>query len=271
MIEVKQISKRFPLKDAKLVNKVANDDPRVKGRFFNVLNNVSFHCQQGEVLGLLGANGAGKTSILRTLSTALTPNSGHVLYEGLDAHENKLAIRKNIGFLSGTTGLYERLTGRENLAYFAKLYGVKDNDFKRVLDELTEQLGMASFLDRRFSDFSTGMKQKIAIARAVIHEPKVIIFDEPTTGLDIAASEVVLSFMTRLKEQGTPIIFSTHHLAEVERLCDRVCIIHQGEAKFEGSIDELNHLTGHDILQKSILSVMSNNVMTNPIAQDVPA
>ncbi|AWB67761.1 ABC transporter [Saccharobesus litoralis] len=264
MIEVNNVSKHFPLKDAKLVNQVAKSDPRVKGRHFHALNNVSFHCKQGEVLGLLGANGAGKTSMLRTLSTALQPNSGQVLYDGLDAHKNKLAIRKQIGFLSGSTGLYERLTGRENLAYFAQLFGVEKQQFNGRLEQLIEQLDLAKFIDRRFVDYSTGMKQKIAIARAVIHEPKLVILDEPTTGLDIAASEVVLSFIEKLKQQGVPVIFSTHHLAEVERLCDRICVIHQGQTCFEGTIQELTQYTQQTILQQAILSIMADD--NQPIA-----
>ncbi len=256
MIEFNAVSKRFALNDAKLVNQLHQNDPRVKGRFFNTLDDVSFHCKSGEVLGLLGANGAGKTTILRLLSTALTPDKGEVKYNGVVAHKNLTQVRKQIGFLSGTTGLYERLTGRENLAYFAKLFGLSDDDFNYQLQMISEQLSLSAYLDRRFSDYSTGMKQKLAIARAVIHKPKLVIFDEPTTGLDIAASEVVLNFMSELKNQGIPLIFSTHHLEEVKRLCDRVCIIAQGKNCFEGNLEQLKDESGVDNLQQAILAKM---------------
>ncbi|NTS78434.1 ATP-binding cassette domain-containing protein [Catenovulum sp. SM1970] len=259
MIKVEQVCKRFPLKDAKRVNQLNQSDPRIYGRFFNVLDNVNFSCQQGEILGLLGANGAGKTSLLRILSTALSPDSGQVLYQQQNAHQFKATVRKKIGFLSGSTGLYDKLTGLENLQYFAKLFGMDDEQFEASLANLNQALDMGDYLNRRYQDYSTGMKQKVAIARAVIHQPDYVIFDEPTTGLDIAACEVVLQFMAQLKEQGKAVIFSTHHLDEVERLCDRVCIIERGKAVFEGDLTQLKQSANESTLQPAVLKLMQSS------------
>ncbi|WP_158970355.1 ATP-binding cassette domain-containing protein [Paraglaciecola sp. L3A3] len=236
MIQIKQLAKKFAVENPKKLSEQEKKDPRLKGRFFHSVRDVSFSCKKGEVLGLLGPNGAGKTTTLRMLSTALKPDAGSVIIGGENVLENPIIARRKIGFLSGTTGLYGRLSGRENIQYFAKLHGMQDNAIETRIQELADLLDMHSFLDRRSENFSTGMKQKTAIARAVIHEPELVILDEPTTGLDIMAAQTVLNFIRGLKDKGTPVIFSTHHLDEVQELCEKVVVIDQGISKFDDSL-----------------------------------
>lgn len=237
MIEISQLAKKFTLENPKKLSEQEKKDPRLKGRFFHSVENVSFHCSSGEVLGLLGPNGAGKTTTLRMLSTALTPDAGDITIDGTNVVKTPVIARKMIGFLSGSTGLYGRLTGRENIAYFGQLHGMSAAQIDTKIAELADVLDLHSFLDRKCENFSTGMKQKTAIARAVVHDPKVVILDEPTTGLDIMAAQTVLDFIQRLKEKGVPVIFSTHHLDEVSELCDRVTVIHHGKTHFSDTFD----------------------------------
>jgi len=242
MIEIDRLMKKFKVDNPKKLSQQDKKDPRLQGRFFHSVRDVTFSCERGEVLGLLGPNGAGKTTTLRMLSTALTPDSGSIKINGIDIVSDPLLARKSIGFLSGATGLYGRLTGRENIAYFGQLNGMADADIKKRIDTLSERLDMQSFLDRRSETYSTGMKQKASIARAVVHSPKVVILDEPTTGLDIMATQTVLDFIRDLKAQQIPVIFSTHHLDEVSELCDSVTVIDQGETRFSGSYDTFANL-----------------------------
>jgi sodium transport system ATP-binding protein len=247
MIEIKQLAKKFEVENPKKLSEQEKKDPRLKGRFFHSLLDVSFSVENGQVLGLLGPNGAGKTTTLRILSTALQANAGKVMVNGIDVLKNPLQARKKIGFLSGSTGLYGRLTGRENISYFGQLHGLNKAQIKARISELSQMLEMDSFLDRRCENFSTGMKQKTAIARAVVHQPEVVILDEPTTGLDIMATQTVLNFIRDLKNQGVPVIFSTHHLDEVSLLCDRVAVIDKGLGKFNDSVEAFKHRADNDM------------------------
>ena len=255
MIEVKGLQKRFSVSNPKKLSEQEKKDPRLKGRFFRSVQDVSFQCGKGEVLGLLGPNGAGKTTTLRMLSTALAPDSGAIIIEDEDVLKKPVEARKRIGFLSGSTGLYGRLTGRENIAYFGELHGMKQKDIDARIDELSELLDLGSFLDRRCETFSTGMKQKTAIARTVVHSPQAVILDEPTTGLDIMAAQTVLTFIRHLKAQDVPVIFSTHHLEEVSELCDSVCVIHQGYSVFNDSLASFAEL-GKGSLNKAFLATL---------------
>lgn len=243
MIEVNQLAKRFIIENPKKLSEQERQDPRLKGRFFHSVKNVSFQCDNGQVLGLLGPNGAGKTTTLRMLSTALQPDAGSVVINGVDVIDKPLAARQKLGFLSGSTGLYGRLTGRENIAYFGRLHGMSEDAITARVKELADLLELHEYLDRRSENFSTGMKQKTNIARAVVHSPEVVILDEPTTGLDIMAAQTVLDFIRGLKKQGVPVIFSTHHLEEVAELCDRVTVIDQGETRFSDTIDAFQALS----------------------------
>ncbi|MAD17258.1 MAG: ABC transporter [Alteromonadaceae bacterium] len=255
MIEIVGLAKKFSVENPKKLSEQERKDPRLKGRFFHSVIDVSLICQQGEVLGLLGPNGAGKTTTLRMLSTALKPDSGSITINGTDVLINPVMARKKIGFLSGSTGLYGRLSGRENIEYFAKLHGMTPAQIKQKIEALAELLDMHTFLDRRSENFSTGMKQKVAIARAVVHDPEVVILDEPTTGLDIMATQTVLRFIRGLKEQGTPVIFSTHHLDEVSELCDRVAVIDQGLSKFDGELNAFTQLADGSLHQAFLTSI----------------
>lgn len=249
MIEVKNLAKRFRFSAPKENSAIPHrPDPREHDGWFHAVRNVSFSCDSGQVLGLLGPNGAGKTSILRLLSTALKPDAGTALINGIDIVKEPLLARKNIGFLSGTTGLYARLTARENVEYFARLHGMSEAQIKQRTEELFDLLHMHSFANKRAEHLSAGMKQKTAIARTVVHEPKVVILDEPTTGLDVMSAKTLLDFIASYKQLRIPLIFSTHHLHEIEKLCDRVCIINHGATAFNGSLDELRALGGsHDL------------------------
>lgn len=226
------------------------------GSGFRAVDDVSFEVAQGETFGLLGPNGAGKTTIIRTISTILSFSSGKIEVLGLDNRENAEKVRKNIGILTTDTGAYERFTGRENLRYFGELYGLEKNALKKRIDELSDLLDMKEFIDKRAGKYSTGMKQKLAIARSVIHDPRVIIFDEPTSGLDVLASQTVRNFMRHSKDLGKSVIFSTHQMHDAEKLCDRVIIIHKGRTVAYGSVDDLEIKTGAGDLEDAFLKLV---------------
>ncbi|MFC3032049.1 ABC transporter ATP-binding protein [Pseudoalteromonas fenneropenaei] len=257
-IELSGLQKRFKLQH-KHSSKQQQRDPRERDGYFHSVEHVGFHCQQGEVLGLLGPNGAGKTTTLRMLSTALTPDAGDILIDGQSIVRNPILGRRKIGFLSGSTGLYGRLTAKENVSYFAKLHGIKGKQLSARLDELFTLLDMHSFLDKRAEHLSTGMKQKTNIARAVVHSPSVVVLDEPTTGLDIMTKQTVLNFIQQLKVQGTPVIFSTHHMDEVSMLCDRIHIIDQGFSCFDGTVAELQQAGQHQELNAAFMQLLKRD------------
>jgi sodium transport system ATP-binding protein len=257
MIEVKGLSKRFKMPPQKDKVQAEKRDPRESDGWFHAVRDVSFHCSPGEVLGLLGPNGAGKTTTLRILSTALTADAGSARLDGIDLIAQPLVARQRIGFLSGSTGLYGRLSARENVEYFGRLHGMKDDALKQRCDTLFEQLQMHEFAHKRAEQLSTGMKQKCAIARTVVHNPQVVILDEPTSGLDVMASKILLDFIESYKALRIPLIFSTHHLHEVEKLCDRVCIINQGTTAFSGTTAEMRALGGSNDLYESFVQVIN--------------
>ncbi|WRP07609.1 ATP-binding cassette domain-containing protein [Rossellomorea aquimaris] len=224
MIQIHEVTKQF--KDKK--------------KYVTALKHVSFSVEKGEVVGLLGENGAGKTTLLRTIATLLTPTEGSVQVAGYDTIKNPNEIKTKIGVLfGGETGLYDRLTARENLQYFALLYGLSKHETKVRIDDLARMFGMRDYLDRRVSGFSKGMRQKVAIARTLIHNPDIILFDEPTTGLDITSSNVFRQLVHQLKREGKTIVFSSHIMEEVSLLCDKVAMMHKGELVYHGDIEHL--------------------------------
>jgi sodium transport system ATP-binding protein len=240
MIEVQRLGKRFALpRSARRKAGAEPPDPRQENGWFNAVREVSFRCGAGEVLGLLGPNGAGKTTTLRMLSTAIAPTAGSVTVDGVNLVADPLTARRRIGFLSGGTGLYGRLTVRENIRYFGDAHGIPRAVLDDRTSELLSKLGMGQYADRRVDALSSGMKQRAAIARAMIHAPAVLVLDEPTTGLDILGAQVVLDFMRERSLAGCAVVFSTHHLHEVEALCRRVCIVDMGCSVFEDSVDAL--------------------------------
>ncbi len=210
---------------------------------------VRFSCDFGEIFGLLGPNGAGKTTTLRMLSTVLTPTAGDALVNGISVKDDPIGVRRSIGFLSGTTGLYRRLTPRETLRYFGRLHDMDEASLATRIEHVLGTLDITPYADTRCEKLSTGMAQKVSIARAIIHDPPVLILDEPTTGLDILAAGAMTDFIEEARTQGKCVLFSTHIMSEVEKLCDRVCVIHEGTVRATGTLDELRQHTGQRYLE----------------------
>lgn len=199
---------------------------------------VSFTVHPGEVFGLLGENGAGKTTTLRILATLLAPDRGTALINGRDLRKDPEGVRAQLGVLF-EGGVYDRLTARENLLYFGRLYGVPPKLLQRRVDELLSRFGMEEFADRWAGRLSRGMRQKVALARVLIHQPPVLILDEPTSGLDVTSSRSVHDFIREARQQGKTVILSSHNMTEVENLCDRLGVIHKGRIVAEGSLEQL--------------------------------
>ena len=218
------------------LTKVFRDKKRGEIR---AVDNVSFVCKPGQIYGLLGANGAGKTTTLRMLATILEPTDGTAVVCGHDVVDDPQKVRANVGFLSAATALYPRLTAQEMVEYFGRLNGLDDSTLKKRVDDIFRRLDMDSFRDRRCDKLSTGMKQKTSIARTLIHDPQVMIFDEPTIGLDIMTARTIIGFIRECRERGKTVIFSTHVMSEVEKLCDTIGIIQSGKLLAEGSLEEL--------------------------------
>jgi len=210
---------------------------------------IDLECRAGEIFGLLGPNGAGKTTTLRMLATILAPSAGTARIAGVDVVAEPLRARQLLGFLSGTTGLYPRLSPRETLEYFGKLHGLAGTALQARVAELIEVFGLGSYADGRCEALSTGQRQKVSIARAVLHDPPVLILDEPTTGLDVLASSAMIEFIESRRAAGTCVLFSTHVLSEAERLCDRIGVIFAGRVLDVGTKAELAERTGQRWLE----------------------
>jgi sodium transport system ATP-binding protein len=193
-----------------------------------VLRGISLEAGSGEIFGLLGPNGAGKTTTLRIICTLLAPDAGSVEVLGFDTRTAPEEVRRRVGVVTADIGVYPRLSARENIAYFGELSGVLDGELKRRVDTVLERLDMVSFANQRAETLSSGQKQKVAIARAIVHDPEVLMFDEPTSNLDVLASREIRNFMVESRDRGKCVIFSTHVLHDAERLCDRVTILHEG-------------------------------------------
>ncbi len=224
MIEVESLTKTFP--DLRRGEVVAVDG-------------ISFSCRCGEIYGLLGPNGAGKTTTLRMLSTVLKPTAGRATIAGFDVVREASDVRKRIGYMSASTGIYDRMTAWELVEYFGRLYGVGEDRLHERMQHLFETLQMNTFRDVLGSKMSTGMKQKVSIARTIVHDPPVLIFDEPTAGLDVLVARAVLDTIKSLRDQGKCIVFSTHIMREAERLCDQIAIIYRGRILARGTLHEL--------------------------------
>jgi len=222
----------------------------------DAVKNVSFAVQPGEVLGLLGPNGAGKTTTLRMLATLLQPSSGEATVAGFDVRHFRQEVRTNVGYLTGDTGLYNRLSPREVLAYFGELHSMSADAVAERIEELRELLGLGGFLDKRCETLSTGQKQRVSIARTVLHRPKVLILDEPTSGLDILAARDVLRFFRSEADSGKAVLLSTHILAEVELICDRAAVIHHGEIRHVGTLKDLAFAAGSASFSNSFFQLL---------------
>lgn len=229
MIEVKELVKEFKL-TAEQKKEDANAPDKVRA-----VDNVSFSCQPGRIFSLLGPNGAGKTTTLRMMATILKPTSGKIYIGGHEVQEEPREVRRKLGFLTGSTGLYDRLTPAELVKYFADLYDVDNNTFKRKKEELFTLLDIHPFANKRVGKLSTGMKQRVSIARTLIHDPEVLVFDEPTSGLDVISAHNIIELIRNSKDQGKTVIFSTHIMGEVELLSDDIAIIHNGHLLFNNT------------------------------------
>ena len=223
----------------------------------HAVNDVSFSAHAGEIFGLLGPNGAGKTTTMRILCTVLRPTGGVARVAGFDVATQASQVRQHIGFMSANTAIYDRMSAWELVSYFGRLYGMGEERLRERLETVFDLLQMNDFRDMLGAKMSTGMRQKVSIARAIIHDPPVLIFDEPTAGLDILVARAVLQNIERLRELGKCILFSTHILREVERLCDRVAVISRGQVQACGTLPELRERHGEDDLEELFFQLVS--------------
>ena len=255
MIEVKNLCKSFTrqVQDEKSKKKKF----KIKKEEFLAVNNLSFTVGKGEIIGILGPNGAGKTTLLRMLGGILTPTSGSINVDGYDYSIDKNAAKKEIGYLSGNTKLYNRLSPRELLTTFANLYEMPKEEIEKSIKQVIDIMDMESFIDNRIENLSTGQTQRTSIARCLIHSPKVYIFDEPTLGLDVISSKSIIDFMKNEKEKGKTVLYSTHYMEEAETLCDRIMMIHKGEVIAMGTPKELKEKTNTNNLRDVFITLAS--------------
>jgi sodium transport system ATP-binding protein len=223
------------------------------------LDGLSFDAYPGQIYGLLGPNGAGKTTALRILSTVLKPTAGSATVNGADVVTQPSRVRHEIGFMSANTGVYDRMTAWELVEHFGRLYGLPDDELRQRMNVLFTRLQMNEIRDRMGAKMSTGMKQKVSIARALVHDPPVLIFDEPTAGLDVLVARALLKTVAELREQGKCIVFSTHIMREAERLCDRIAILHRGRLLAEGTLDELRERHQEQDLEELFFRLISQH------------
>jgi sodium transport system ATP-binding protein len=213
------------------------------------VDGIDFECRPGEIFGLLGANGAGKTTTLRMLATILQPTAGRAALMGHDVAREPELVRRNLGFSSSTTALYPRLTARETIEFFARVNGCPARLVARRVDDLIARFGLESYADARVDKLSQGMKQKVSIARTVAHDPPVLIFDEPTVGLDVLNAIEMQQVIAQFRAEGKTILFSTHIMSEAEKLCDRIAIIHRGRIHACDTLANLRVATGQHYLE----------------------
>lgn len=235
MIEVHNLRKEFEL------TRQQRKEINTKDRIALAVDNVSFTCQPGRVFSLLGPNGAGKTTTLRMISTIFKPTSGSIRIAGVDAVAHPAEARRKLGFLTGSTGLYARLTPNELIRYFADLYQIPREEFETRKERLYTLLDMHDFQHKRIGKLSTGMKQKVSICRTMIHDPEVVVFDEPTSGLDVITAENIIELIRSCRNEGKTVIFSSHIMSEVDLLCDDLAIVHKGKMLFSGSMESFRN------------------------------
>src|SRR5882762_9031572 len=241
MIEARDLVKRFRDKNRGEVRAV---------------DHVNFCYRPVEIFGLLGANGAGKTTTLRRLATILTPSEGTAVVAGYDVKKEPQKVRACVGFLSTATALYGRLSAQEMVEYFGRLHGLDEATLRQRINAIFERLEMNDFRDRRCDKLSNGMKQKVSIARTLVHDPSVMIFDEPTVGLDVMAARTIVGFIRECRDRGKTVIFSTHVMSEVEKLCDRIGIIHDGRLLADGTLADLRQRFGKQDLEDIFVEVV---------------
>ena len=242
MIEVDNLHKQFKSKTGTV----------------KAVDGVGFAARDGEITGLLGPNGAGKTTTLRMLYTLMNPDQGSVRIDGIDTSKDAEAVRRRLGVLPDARGVYKRLTARENIAYFGRLHGMSEADIRTRGDALIAALGMEDVAERQTEGFSQGQRTKTAIARALIHDPKNVILDEPTNGLDVMTTRAMRTFLRQLRDEGRCVIFSSHIMQEVAALCDRIVVIAKGKVVAQGTPDELRAATGEDNLEDAFVRAIGS-------------
>jgi sodium transport system ATP-binding protein len=252
MIQVQNVSKVFT------VTKQLKKELGIAGDSVKAVDNISFECKPGRIFSLLGPNGAGKTTLLRLIATILKPSSGNISVAGFDTVNSDRDVRQRIGFITGSTGLYERLTTNELIKYFADLYGVEKDVFEQRKRELFDILGIDGFSTKKIGQLSTGMKQKVSLVRTMIHDPEVIVFDEPTSGLDVIAAKNIIELIKRCKEQNKTVIFSSHIMSEVDLLCDDLAIIHKGKLLFNDTMDNFRKQMTTRNLTEEFIHIVEN-------------
>lgn len=220
------------------------------------LKGVSFGAQNGQITGLLGPNGAGKTTCLRVIYTLLVPDKGYATVDGFDTRKNTLEVQKRIGALPDSIGLYPRLTTRENIRYYGKLHGLGGETLEKSIDRLVNLLDMQDIENRRTEGFSSGQRVKVAIARALVHEPPNVLLDEPTNGLDVISTRAMRVFIRRLRDEGKCVLFSSHIMQEVTALCDNIIIINKGEIAASGLPDDIKRATGKNDLEDAFVAAI---------------
>ncbi len=257
MIQVENVSKQYKL------NKKQKKELKTTASSINAVNGISFECQPGRVFSLLGPNGAGKTTTLRMMSTILTPTNGDIKICGQSVTQNPTEVRRKIGFLTGSTNLYDRLNPEEIVKYFASLYGMDDKVFKERKEMLFDQMGIHEFSKKRIGQMSTGMKQKVSIARSMIHDPDVVIFDEPTSGLDVITAHNIIELIRDCKNAGKTVIFSSHIMSEVDLLCDDLAIIAKGDLVYQGTMDSFRQENSGISLTEAFIQTVDRNSTTH--------
>ena len=253
MIQVENVSKKYAL------NKKQQHEMQTKDATVYAVSGITFSCRPGSIYSLLGPNGAGKTTTLRMIATLLAPTSGTITVNGSDVLRDSQDVRRQIGFLTGSTNLYDRLTPLETVRYFADLHGMPAAHFKRRKDLLFEQLGINDFLNKRIGQLSTGMKQKVSIARTMIHDPNVVIFDEPTSGLDVITAKSIIELIWASKAEVKTVIFSSHIMSEVDLLCDELAIINKGKLIYADTMDQFRTLSGSRSLTETFIRIVQSN------------
>lgn len=249
MVEIKNLSKIYHL------NKKQQKEQKAKNTKKIAVSNLNLEAHEGEIFGLLGTNGAGKTTTLRCMATLLKPTSGSISVCGYDTVKDSAKVRENIGFLTNEIKLDPQFSPKYLMGFFGKLHGLSEETINQRRNELFKHFGIKEFEDKKIEELSTGMKQKAAIAVSLIHDPQVIIFDEPTTGLDIITARAVTDYLQKLKAEGKLIIMSTHIMSEAEKLCDRIAIIIDGELKIEGTLEDILDRTECDDLEDAFFKL----------------
>ncbi|MBO5609306.1 MAG: ATP-binding cassette domain-containing protein [Eubacterium sp.] len=261
-----------------LVKSFIRNEKKGKKTEFNAVDGISLTAKKGEIVGILGPNGAGKTTLLRMLASLLKPTSGEVYLSesGVaereseesagrndDAVTDTLEIKKKVGYLSGNTKLYGRLSVRELLQVFAGVYGIEKSKIPERIEEIEKLLNMSEFIDNRIEKLSTGQTQRASIARCLVHDPDIYIFDEPTLGLDIISSSAIIEFMKKEKDRGKTVIYSTHYMEEAEYLCDRIIMLNKGKAITNDSPEELKKKTGASNMRDAFYAIIKAEGMDN--------